>query len=301
MLTALVIGARVLLAGVFAVAAVAKLVDREGTKEAVVAFGAPARLAGALAITVPFAELAVAGLLLPASTAALGAFGAVLLLALFSAAIAITLARGETPDCHCFGQLHSTPASRMTLARNGGLLALAILALGGSLASEPRSAVAWIGSLEGAELVALVIGATATAVIAVGAAAFLSLLRSYGRVLTRLDRVEAALARAGHLRRRRARAARDRPRAGHSDAVLRRDSSRRRGDLSADACRLADPDAPCLHEPALRALRGAHADRRRMAAAAPRSALGGRRELGLARGGSRGGAALRARARAPRR
>jgi hypothetical protein len=31
------------------------------------------------------------------------------LLVLFIVAIAVTLARGRKPDCHCFGQLHSKP------------------------------------------------------------------------------------------------------------------------------------------------------------------------------------------------
>jgi thiol-disulfide isomerase/thioredoxin len=189
--------ARLVLAGVFAVAGVAKLADRKGTRKAVVAFGAPERIAGALAIALPLVELAIAGLLLPASTAAVGALGALALLGIFSGAIAVSLARGNAPDCHCFGQLHSAPASWKTLARNGALLALAIVALVGSVIDEPPSAVAWIGGLAGAQLLSLVVVAVAIAVLAVGAVAFMSLMRSYGQVLTRLDRVEAALAGAG--------------------------------------------------------------------------------------------------------
>jgi thiol-disulfide isomerase/thioredoxin len=189
--------ARLVLAGVFAVAGAAKLADRKGTRAAVVAFGAPERIAGTLAIALPLAELTVAGLLLPASTAIVGALGALALLGLFSAAIAWNLARGRTPDCHCFGQLHSAPASWRTLARNGALLAIAIVALAGSMVDEPRSALAWTGDLAGAELVALTVAAAAAAVLAIGGIAFLSLVRSYGTVLVRLERVEAALADAG--------------------------------------------------------------------------------------------------------
>jgi thiol-disulfide isomerase/thioredoxin len=196
-LTALVIGARVFLAGVFAVAAVTKLADRAGTGRAVGEFGAPERAVGALAIALPLAELTVAGLLLPASTAVVGAFGAVTLLALFTSAIAWTLARGRTPDCHCFGQLHSAPASRRTLARNSALFALALFALAGSMVDEPPSAVAWLGDLAPAETLALTLAAVTAAVMGVGTVAVVSLLRSYGRVLTRLERVEVALARAG--------------------------------------------------------------------------------------------------------
>ena len=185
------------LALVFAVAGTAKLLDRQGTRAALVSFGAPGWSAATLAIALPVAELTVAGLLLPASTVAYGALGALVLLGTFSAAIGWNLAHGRTPECHCFGQLHSAPASWRALARNAGLLALAALALAGSVAEEPVSASAWIADLSGSELLALVAVVVATAAVAVGGAAFISLLRSYGRVLTRLDRVEAALASAG--------------------------------------------------------------------------------------------------------
>src|SRR5262245_4433792 len=197
MIVALALVARLALAGVFAVAGIAKLLDRDGTRKAVVGFGAPERIAGALAIALPLAELAVAGLLLPASTAVYGALGAVALLALFTGAIAVSVARGQAPDCHCFGQLHSAPASWKTLARNGVLLGVGLVALVGSVAEEPKSAVAWIGELSDSELALLAVGATAALVIAVGGAAFLTLMRSYGQVLTRLERVEAALASGG--------------------------------------------------------------------------------------------------------
>ena len=139
----------------------------------------------------------VAGLLLPARTALYGAVGAVALLVLFTAALTAALARGRSPDCHCFGQLHSEPASWRTLARNGALLAVAVLILGAGVADTPPSAVAWAGDLEGAELLALVVALASCAVLAVGAIAFVSLMRSYGQVLTRLERVEGALARVG--------------------------------------------------------------------------------------------------------
>ena len=60
-----------------------------------------------------------------------------------------------------------------------------------------QSATAWLADLEGAELLALVVAAVALGVIVIGGAAFLTLMRSYGKVLTRLDRVEAALASGG--------------------------------------------------------------------------------------------------------
>ena len=189
--------ASLVLAAVFAIAAVTKLTDRTGTRQAIVAFGAPAWSAVALALILPLAELTVAGLLLFPGTALYGAIGALVLLAIFSVAIGVSLARGRAPDCHCFGQLHSAPASWKTLAHNGVLAGLAVVSLVGNLADEQTSAFVWLGDLEGAELVALIVTAAAIGVIVVGGAAFVTLMRSYGKVLVRLDRMEGALVEAG--------------------------------------------------------------------------------------------------------
>jgi thiol-disulfide isomerase/thioredoxin len=185
------------LAAVFAVAAITKLADRGGTREAVVAFGAPEWSAPFLALAIPLAELAVAALLLFAETAVVGAIGALVLLAVFSVAIGVSLARGRAPDCHCFGQLHSAPASWKTLARNGVLAGLAVVSLAGNVGGEQTSAFAWLGGLDGAQLLALAVAAAAVTLLVVGAFAFLTLMRSYGQVLVRLDRVEVALAESG--------------------------------------------------------------------------------------------------------
>src|SRR5438093_6407544 len=106
--------ARVVLAGVFGVAALAKLADREGSRVAMGEFGVPERFAGPLAVLLPAAELTVAVTLLLTPTARGGAVAALALLALFIAAIGANLARGRKPDCHCFGQLHSAPAGPAT-------------------------------------------------------------------------------------------------------------------------------------------------------------------------------------------
>src|SRR3712207_5861145 len=102
--------ARGLLALVFVVAGVAKLADRAGSRQALINFGVPARLASLFNRLLPLAELAVAIALLPTTTAWWGGLGALTLLLLFTVGISYNLARGRTPECHCFGQLHSTPA-----------------------------------------------------------------------------------------------------------------------------------------------------------------------------------------------
>jgi uncharacterized membrane protein YphA (DoxX/SURF4 family)/thiol-disulfide isomerase/thioredoxin len=186
----LVLIARLLLGAVFAVAGFAKLSDRRGTEEAAVAFGAPKPTAAPLAIIIPAAELTAAALLLPAATATAGAVISLALLLVFSVAIAVSLARGRAPACHCFGQLHSAPAGPKTLARNVVLAALAAFVL---LDGSGPSAVAWIGRLHDAGLVALILGLLIAAAVAGAASAFITLLRSYGRVLVRVDRLEQAL------------------------------------------------------------------------------------------------------------
>jgi uncharacterized membrane protein YphA (DoxX/SURF4 family) len=81
------LGARLLLASIFAVAAIAKLDDRPGSRQAIIDFGLPSPLAGLLGLLLPLAELAVAAALVPAFTAYWGALGALALLLLFGCGI----------------------------------------------------------------------------------------------------------------------------------------------------------------------------------------------------------------------
>ena len=117
------------LALVFAVAGVTKLMDRPGTRKAVEEFSAPAALAPALAWLLPAFELVVAAMLLTGPLGWWGALGALVSLGLFNVAIGANMARGRTPDCHCFGQLHSAPIGWKTLTRNFALMGGAGLAL----------------------------------------------------------------------------------------------------------------------------------------------------------------------------
>jgi peroxiredoxin len=183
------------LAVVFAAAGVGKLIDRAGTRQSVSEFGAPERLAWPLALILPTAELAVAVALLLASTRLVGAVAALGLLGVFSAAIGVSLVRGRSPDCHCFGVLHSAPAGWRTVVRNGVFagLAIAVVVAGG----HGPSAFGWVGGLAPAEILALTMGVVLIALAVGGGLAFVSLLRAHGRVLLRLDTVEGALREAG--------------------------------------------------------------------------------------------------------
>jgi uncharacterized membrane protein YphA (DoxX/SURF4 family) len=123
---AVVFAARLVLAAVFAVAGWTKARDPAGTRAAVRDFGVPDRLAPPVAFLLPVAELTVAILLPFERTSAAGAIGAIALLAIFIVAITASLARGQRPDCHCFGQVRSEPVTSRTVARNCVLIALAI-------------------------------------------------------------------------------------------------------------------------------------------------------------------------------
>lgn len=114
----LIVFVRIALSVVFCMAGITKLMDQPGTLEAVKNFGAPKSLAPAVALVLPFVELAIAVGLLFSKTTALSSIGALLLLGLFVVAISVNLARGQTHDCHCFGQLYSRPLGWSTLVRN---------------------------------------------------------------------------------------------------------------------------------------------------------------------------------------
>jgi uncharacterized membrane protein YphA (DoxX/SURF4 family) len=158
-----VLGVRLLLAAVFAVAAVAKLLDLEGSRNAMRGFGVRDRTASVLGLVVPVAELSVAAALVLQPTARWGAVGAVVLLLAFSAGIVNALRRGQKPDCHCFGQLHSAPAGRETLGRNLGLAVLA----GFAVWQGPGPNIGdWVAARTPAELVAIGTGMAALALIA---------------------------------------------------------------------------------------------------------------------------------------
>ena len=122
-----VLGVQLLLAVVFATAGVAKLLDQPGSRSALEGFGVPTRVVPVAAWLLPLVELATAVALVVHPTARAGAIAALVLLLAFIGGIASAMSRGEAPDCHCFGQLHSAPAGRGTLVRNAALSGLAAI------------------------------------------------------------------------------------------------------------------------------------------------------------------------------
>ena len=191
-----VLGIRLVLAAVFAVAGVAKLLDSAGTRGALEGFGVPRRAARPAGPVLPVAELAIAaGLLVPASAwwSALAAAG---LLAVFMAATGVSMARGAAPGCHCFGRLHPAPVSWRTQVRNGVLAAAAGVAVLAGRGASGLSPVRWAGHLTAAEP-----GPAAVAVLSAVAAGqgwlLYRLSRQNGRVLARLQNLEQRIGTGG--------------------------------------------------------------------------------------------------------
>ncbi|MDP9461458.1 MAG: hypothetical protein M3Q22_14830, partial [Actinomycetota bacterium] len=184
--------ARLLLFGVFAVAGLAKLADLAGSEKAMRDFGVPGPLAKPAGVALPVVELVAAVLLLPRATAGWGALLALILLLAFVGGIAYNLARGRAPDCHCFGQIHSAPAGRSTLIRNGVLALVALPVAVRGIGGEPgASAVGWLGDLSGLGWFALIGGVVVVGLLAGMAWLLTHLLGQNGRLLVRLDAVEA--------------------------------------------------------------------------------------------------------------
>jgi thiol-disulfide isomerase/thioredoxin len=193
-MAAALLATRILLAGVFIVAGAAKLADIAGSRQAVIGFGVPERVAGIAGRLLPLAELCVGVALIPTGTAVAGAIGAIVLLVAFVAAIATALARGRAPDCHCFGQVHSAPAGPATLARNAVLLGVAAFVAIGGWNDAGASATQWVTTASTAALVAIAAGVVIALLIAFQVWFSLQLLSQNGRVISRLDEMERTLA-----------------------------------------------------------------------------------------------------------
>jgi uncharacterized membrane protein YphA (DoxX/SURF4 family)/peroxiredoxin len=157
------LGARLVLALVFTTAAVGKLADLSGTRSTLEDFRVPVRLLAPFALLLPAAELATAAALIVQPSARFGAIAALALLLAFAAGIAGAMARGEAPDCNCFGQLGSAPAGGGTLIRNAALAAPAVLVL----AYGPGKTLGtWLPTRSAAEVVAAVAALAALALSA---------------------------------------------------------------------------------------------------------------------------------------
>jgi hypothetical protein len=138
---ALALACRIVLAGVLAVAAGAKIVDRRALPGRLRAMGVTSVWDTRLAVGLPVVELALALTLLVFPHSPLPAMTAVALLALFTGFLVVTVRRAV--PCPCFGSVRTTrTASGSTaIARNGLLLAIAVIATGSVDGARLRATV----------------------------------------------------------------------------------------------------------------------------------------------------------------
>ena len=184
--------ARVALAVVFALAAIGKMWDLDGSVVALRGFGVSSRFARPIGVALPFVELLAAALLIPVTTALLGAILAVALLIVFLGGMVNSLRKGETPDCHCFGQFHSEPVGPTTVARNAGLLVIGVFILFGGT-TPGHSLIGWMGDETGAVKVLVIAMAIVIAGLAGLAWLVVHLLGQNGRLLLQIDEIRAAV------------------------------------------------------------------------------------------------------------
>ena len=181
---------RVLLAAMFAVSAAHKLRSLKGSQQAAADLGVPKRLAPAVGITLPGAELAIAAALLPSATARWAGAAAAVLLLLFAGVLALNIVKGRRPPCHCFGELSGGQISWASVVRN-----LLLASAGGLvLATEPHGAAAVTRTLSGGQIAVGCLLAVLAAAVALQAWGLLHVVRQHGRVLLRLDALEEAAA-----------------------------------------------------------------------------------------------------------
>jgi len=106
------------LACILGLAGVAKFLDLKGSEKAFKEFGIPAPIARLSSIALSVFEIAIAVMFLFTATAWFAAVCALGLLVLFIGQMIYQMAKGNAPDCHCFGQVHSAPVSKISIARN---------------------------------------------------------------------------------------------------------------------------------------------------------------------------------------
>ncbi|TMD44130.1 MAG: redoxin domain-containing protein [Chloroflexi bacterium] len=196
-MTLLLLCVRLLLALVFLVAGLAKLADLAGSQQALRDFGVPARLANPFGVLLPLAELAIALVLLLPVSAWWGALGALALLLLFVVGIGSNLAHGRQPDCHCFGQLHSAPAGWPTFVRNLVLAALAAVVVVFGWSSSQLSVVDWLAPLSVSQRIEVLVGLLVLVLLLAGGWLLVQVLSQQGRLLLRIEALEAELAASG--------------------------------------------------------------------------------------------------------
>ena len=182
--------ARLLLASVFLVAGISKIISGvSNSRKALIDFGVPSFLVTLLGYVLPFVEIVIVFLLLPSTSAWFGALAATALLLIFNVGIVANLAVGKHPKCNCFGQLHSKPIGWETFIRNIAIAAVAcVLVWQGRV--QP-SLWQYYRRVTPVEAGVILIAIAASVGFSVGGFLVLHLFRQNGRLLLRIEALEA--------------------------------------------------------------------------------------------------------------
>lgn len=184
--------ARLLLAAVFVVAGISKLLSGvSNSRKALADFGVPRFFVVPLSFILPVVELVIACLLLPSASAWFGALAGMALLLIFDAAIAANLAIGNHPKCNCFGQLHSKPIGWETFSRNLAIAGVACLLVWQGRVQPSLSLWQFYHRVTPQEAGIIAVAIFACAGFAVGGFLALHLFRQNGRLLLRVEALEA--------------------------------------------------------------------------------------------------------------
>lgn len=178
--------ARLLLAVLFLFAGVTKLFNLPATRRAMADFGLPLRMVPLLSMLVPMLELVIALLLVAQSWAWWGAAGALILLLAFTAGMAVNLAQGKKPECHCFGELYSGQIGLSSLARNTTLVLIA----GFVVWYGPKDAGFGLTQLTSSQIVSLALALAIFVTLGFQSWLLLHLFRQNGRLMLRLEALE---------------------------------------------------------------------------------------------------------------
>lgn len=182
--------ARLFLAVILLIAGVAKATDQAATRKALLGFGVSRRLSVLLGWSLPFVEIVVALALISLKAAWAAAIAALALMVIFAIAIGASLLRGRTPECNCFGQLHSKPVSWSMFTRNLMLAAVAAFIVAQGKNGPGLSALDWLAELKPAEMLNLLIGAASAALLVAAVVYLRRILHQQTRLLDRIDAVE---------------------------------------------------------------------------------------------------------------
>jgi hypothetical protein len=115
------------------------------------------------------------------------------LLLLFVGGISYNLARGRQPECHCFGQLHSAPAGWPTLIRNLVLAAVAGVVVVFGWSTSQLSVVDWLAPLSVSQRIEVLAGLLVLVLLLAGGWLLFQVLSQQGRLLLRIEALEAQL------------------------------------------------------------------------------------------------------------